>query len=93
VDSDGWWILRSSYDKGAHSKEIKEGYVPGWEPKTWHHLKMSFHGPAFSIFIDGKPVVENFVESVKPHAYGMVAFGTAWNKVQFDNFCLGSTCP
>jgi len=67
--------------------------VPGWQPKTWHSLKMAFHGTSISVSIDGKPVMTNFVDSGKAHAHGMVALGTEWNKVQFDNFCLGTRCP
>jgi hypothetical protein len=93
VDSDGWWHLNNSSDKGTRSKELKSGYAAGWELKTWHNLKMAFHGATISVSIDGKPVVTNFVDSSKPHAHGMVALGTEWNKVEFDNFCAGKTCP
>jgi hypothetical protein len=93
VDSDGWWRLNNSTEKGTKVKEVKSGYAPGWELKTWHHLKMTFHGAALSVLIDGKPVVANYLDPGKTHAHGMVALGTEWNKVQFDNFCLGATCP
>ena len=93
VDSDGWWHLNNTSGKGARVKEVKSGYAPGWELNTWHNLKMAFRGSALSVLIDGKPVITNFTEPGKTHAHGMVAFGTEWNKVEFDNFCLGSTCP
>jgi hypothetical protein len=50
-------------------------------------------GSTLDIFIDGKPVVANYVDSDKMHAYGMVALGTEWNHVEFDNLCLGTACP
>jgi hypothetical protein len=93
VDSDGWWQLNNSSEKGAKVKQVKSGYAPGWEPKTWHNLKLAFHGAALSVLIDGKPAMTNVVASGKPHAHGMVALGTEWNKVQFDNFCVGTACP
>jgi O-glycosyl hydrolase len=93
VDSDGGWLMNNSSDKGARVTRIKSGYVPGWQPKTWHNLKMAFGGSALSVLIDGKPVMTNFLESGRNHAHGMVALGTEWNKVQFDNFCVGTACP
>ncbi len=93
VDSGGRWVINNSSDKGQKVELIGSGYAPGWEPKTWHKLKMSFRGSALAVWIDGKPILTNYVESGKTHAHGMVAFGTGWNKVQFDNFCAGAACP
>ena len=65
----------------------------GWHPRRWHRLKMAFRGSTLSVSIDGKAVVNSYTDSGKTHAHGMVALGTEWNKVQFDNFCLGAACP
>jgi hypothetical protein len=93
VGSDGGWLVRNSHDMGAEVTRIKSGYVAGWQPKTWHHLKMAFRDSTISVWIDGTPVMTNYVDSAKTHAHGMVALGTEWNKVQFDNFCVGVACP
>jgi hypothetical protein len=93
VDSDGWWQMKSSHDLGAKVTRIKSGYVAGWQPNTWHHLKMAFRGSTLSVLIDGTPVMANYVDSGEPHTHGMVALGTEWIKVQFDNFCVGAACP
>jgi len=93
VDSDGWWRLNNSSANGTRVKVVKSGYAPGWELKTWHNLKIVFRGSALSVLIDGNAVITHFVEPGKTHAHGMVALGTEWNKAEFDNFCLGRTCP
>ena len=53
VDSHGWWHLNNSSEKGAKITQIKSGYAPGWEPDTWHNLKIAFRGPVLSVLIDG----------------------------------------
>ena len=92
VDSEGRWSLNKSFDKGTAVIGIKSGALTGWPPKTWHKLKMTFSGATLNVFIDGSPVVADYVDSGRTHAYGMVALGTEWNHVQFDNFCLGAAC-
>jgi len=93
VDNDGGWVLNNSSDKGATVTRVRAGALASWQPETWHNLKLAFHGSSFSIFIDGKPVMTNYLDSGKTHGHGMVALGTEWNKAQFDNFCLGPVCP
>jgi hypothetical protein len=93
VDSEGRWMVDKSFDNGTIVNRIKSGALTGWPPKTWHNLKMAFSGSTLSVFIDGKPVIANYVDSGKTHEYGMVALGTEWNQVQFDNFCLATVCP
>jgi hypothetical protein len=93
VDSEGRWMLNKSFDKGATVTKIKSGVIMGWRPRMWHHLKMAFKGSSISVFIDGKPVIDNHVDTGKTHGHGMVALGTEWNKAQFDNFCLDASCP
>jgi hypothetical protein len=93
VDSEGRWALKKSSDKGATVTPIHEGALTGWQPKTWHRLKLGFKGSAVNAWIDGMPVVNNYLDSGKTHPYGMVALGTAWNTAQFDNFCVDAVCP
>jgi hypothetical protein len=93
VDNDGGWVLNNSSDKGATVTRVQAGALASWQAETWHNLKLAFHGSSFSIFIDGKPVMTNYLDSGKTHGHGMVALGTEWNKAQFDNFCLGPVCP
>jgi hypothetical protein len=92
VDSEGRWMLNKSFDKGATVTKIKSGVIPGWRPRMWHHLKMAFKGASISVSIDGDPVINNHVDTGKTHEHGMVALGTEWSRVQFDNFCLGADC-
>jgi hypothetical protein len=93
VDSEGGWLIKNSSDMGAKVTLIKSGYLAGWRPKTWHHLKMAFRCSTISFLIDGTRVMTNYVDSAKTHTHGRVAFQTEWNKVQFDDFCLGPACP
>lgn len=102
VDNDGGWGVSSTSNSSDNTgfnlsspkaTRINAGYVAGWKPKTWHHLKMVFRGSAISAFIDGTPLMTNYVDLSMAHSNGMVALGTAWNKAQFDNFCLGTACP
>ena len=92
VDSEGRWSISKSFDKGAAVTRIQKGGQQGWSPRTWHRLKMAFQGASLSVFIDGKPVLNGYVDSGRTHAYGMVGLGTEWNTAQFDNFCLGANC-
>jgi hypothetical protein len=93
VDSEGRWRLSKSFDKGATVRRIRSGVLTGWPPKTWHNLKLVFSRSTINVLIDRKPVVANYSDSGRTHAYGMVALGTEWNTVQFDNFCAGTVCP
>jgi hypothetical protein len=93
VDSEGRWAVNTSFDKGAHVTQIQAGALTGWRPRMWHRLKLGFTGSTINAWIDGKPLVNNYLDSGKTHAYGMVALGTEWNTVQFDNFCVGPVCP
>jgi hypothetical protein len=102
LDNDGEWQVSNAQNSPAISTNtqnssrvarISAGYVAGGKPKTWHHLKMAFRGAALSVWIDGTPLINNYVRQNYTHPYGMVALGTGWNKAQFDNFCLGTACP
>jgi hypothetical protein len=85
--------VNKSFDKGATVADIQSGVLTGWPPKAWHNLKLTFRGSTINVLIDRKPVVANYSDSGKTHAHGMVALGTEWNTVQFDNFCVGTVCP
>jgi hypothetical protein len=93
LDTNGKWSLNKSLDNGAGVTRIQWGYLPDWRPAAWHTLKMAFRGFAIDALIDGKPLVKNYLDSSRTHTYGMVALGTEWNHVQFDNFCVRAVCP
>jgi galactosylceramidase len=80
VNPDGAWELLSAEFKkpvvtlASGSKAL--------DSHQWHHLELSFRGRQITASIDGKPLstVDNTA-----HRHGMIALGTEWDHVQFDN--------
>jgi hypothetical protein len=93
VDSEGRWRVNKTLDNGATVTHIQSGFLTSCPPKAWRNLKLAFRGSSINVLIDRKPVVVNYSDSGRAHAYGMVAFETEWNRVQFDNFWVGLICP
>lgn len=50
--------------------------------QQWHRLKLEFHGRRIAASLDGRQIAS--VED-PAHARGMIALGTEWNRVQFDD--------
>jgi hypothetical protein len=48
----------------------------------WHRLKLDFHGRLLVASLDGRQIAS--VED-PAHAHGMIALGTEWGRIQFDD--------
>ncbi len=48
----------------------------------WHHLELRFRGKQISASLDGAQLTS--VEDTA-HTHGMIALGTEWDRIQFDN--------
>ena len=75
VQEGGAWVLKS------FKTVIAQG-TTAFSADEWHTLRLDFHGPAISGFVDGKPVC-----TVNDTAYasGLAGLGTGWNFAQFSN--------
>jgi hypothetical protein len=52
------------------------------ERTKWHHLELRFKGKKIEAMLDGAALAS--VED-DAHSHGMIALGTEWNLIQFDN--------
>ena len=52
------------------------------QPLSWHHLELSFAGRKITAALDGQRLVE---AEDATHARGMVALGSSWDQILFDN--------
>ena len=83
VNLDGTWELLSAEFKkpvvtlGSGSTAL--------DSRQWHRLELTFRGQQIRASIDGKPLstIDNTA-----HTHGMVALGTEWDHVQFDNLSV-----
>jgi hypothetical protein len=50
--------------------------------RQWHRLKLEFHGRRIVASLDGRLIAS--VED-PAHAHGMIALGTEWGRIQFDD--------
>jgi len=50
--------------------------------RQWHRLKLEFHGRLIVASLDGRQIAS--VED-PAHAHGMIALGTEWGRIQFDD--------
>lgn len=74
-----WELLSAEYKKPVVTLASGSVRIDG---KQWHRMELSFHGSHITASLDGSPLtsVEN-----SAHTHGMIALGTEWNRVQFDN--------
>lgn len=69
---------------GDAKKVLTSGHIP-IAPKSWHNLELRFKG--FSI----QPLVDDKVAgraNDSSHLNGMVAIGSGWGHVEFDNLAV-----
>ncbi len=80
VNPDGAWQLLSTEFKKPVAT-LASGSI-ALDSKQWHRLELSFRGRQIMASLDGKPlsIVDNTA-----HTHGMIALGTEWDHVQFDN--------
>ncbi len=74
-----WELLSESFSKPAltlGSESVK------LDRDSWHHLELRFRGKQIIALFDGVQLtsVANAI-----HSHGMIALGTAWDRIQFDN--------
>lgn len=80
LQADGAWQLISRiFNKPDIVMAKGTGTV---QPLSWHHLELSFAGRRITAALDGQRLVE--AEDLD-HARGMVALGSSWDQVLFDN--------
>jgi hypothetical protein len=51
-------------------------------PLSWHHLELSFAGRKIVAALDGQRLAE---AQDTAHTHGMVALGSSWDQISFDN--------
>jgi hypothetical protein len=74
-----WELLSAEYKKPVVTLASGTAKI---DRKQWHHLDLSFHGKQIDASLDGASLasVEN-----EAHKHGMIALGTEWDLIQFDN--------
>jgi galactosylceramidase len=74
-----WELLSAEYKKPVVTLASGTAKI---DRKQWHHLDLSFHGKQIDASLDGASLasVEN-----EAHRHGMIALGTEWDLIQFDN--------
>ena len=74
-----WELLSEEYKKPVVTLASGTAKI---DRKQWHHLDLSFHGKQIDASLDGASLasVEN-----EAHKHGMIALGTEWDLIQFDN--------
>lgn len=80
VKPDGAWdLLSESFNKPVVT--LGSGSVK-LDSSSWHHLELRFQGKQIVASLDGAQLTS--VEDTA-HAHGMIALGTEWDSIQFDN--------
>jgi len=80
VKSNGAWeLLSESFNKPAVT--LGSGSVK-LDSSTWHHLELRFHGKQIIASLDGTQLT---LAEDTVHTHGMIALGTEWDRIQFDN--------
>ncbi len=74
-----WELLSAEYKKPVVTLASGTTKI---DRKEWHHLDLSFHGKQIDASLDGASLasVEN-----EAHSHGMIALGTDWDLIEFDN--------
>jgi len=74
-----WDLLSESFNKPVVT--LGSGSVK-LDSCSWHHLELRFHGKQIVASLDGAQITS--VED-SAHTHGMIALGTVWDRIQFDN--------
>ena len=83
VNADGHWELLSTQYKQP-TISLANGDV-GDLSNGWHHIELTFHSRSIAAYLDSKQLSSVTDDS---HARGMVALGSDWTPVQFDNLVV-----
>jgi hypothetical protein len=85
VRADGHWELISSQYKQP-TKTLANGVLGGLS-LGWHHFELRFHDQSITANLDSTQLSSINDDS---HARGMVALGSDWSPVQFDNLAVSN---
>jgi hypothetical protein len=78
----GWEILSVEYKKPAVTLASGSTAI---DRNQWHRLELSFHGKLIEAALDSKTFA---TVSSTDHTHGMIALGTEWDHIQFDNLSV-----
>ena len=75
----GWEVLSARFKKPVVILASGSARI---DRERWHRLELRFKGKRIVASLDGAPLA-----SIKDsaHAQGMIALGTEWDRIQFDN--------
>jgi hypothetical protein len=82
LNENGEWSLNNYV--GDTKKVLTSGHI-SIPPKSWHNLQLRFKGSSIQALVDGKVAGRANDSS---HLNGMVAIGSGWGHVEFDNFVV-----
>jgi O-glycosyl hydrolase len=83
VSADGHWeLISTGYNRGTVT--LASGVTTVLD-LGWHHLELKCQGDTIEPFLDSKSLAHISDHS---HTHGMVALGSDWSHVQFDNFLI-----
>jgi hypothetical protein len=74
-----WELLSAEYKKPVVTLASGTARI---DRAKWHHLELRFHGKQINATLDGTSLTS--VEDGE-HSHGMIALGTEWDLIQFDN--------
>jgi O-glycosyl hydrolase len=74
-----WELLSESFNKPAVTLGSGSAKL---DSSSWHHLELHFQGRQIVASLDGAQLTS--VEDTS-HTHGMIALGTEWDRIQFDN--------
>ena len=75
----GWELLSAQYKKPVLRLASGTAHI---DRTKWHHVELRFAGKRIDVTLDGAALVTVDDDA---HSRGMIALGTEWNLVQFDN--------
>jgi hypothetical protein len=78
-----WELLSTQFKKTTVT--LGSGAV-SLDRNQWHRLELRFHATQIEAMFDGKKLAS---ANDSTHAHGMIALGTEWDHVQFDNLSVG----
>jgi len=81
VSADGHWqLLSAGYNRGT---AVLASGVTTELDLGWHHVELKCQGETIEPLLDSKTLAR---VADRSHTHGMVALGSDWSHVQFDNF-------
>lgn len=81
VKPDGEWELLSAQYNKKPATTLATGNAH-LDRAQWHHIELRFKGKQIMASLDGTALASVEDDS---HSHGMIALGTEWNQIEFDN--------